>query len=67
MLATCPGGDNDTMGATLVNDRILQRLVRRRGQKPVFLEFRSSKVFILLAVCWSVFTVSYSIRLVTCH
>lgn len=33
-------------------------LMRGRGKKPVFLKYRSSKTFILFAMCWSVFTVS---------
>ncbi|EXJ92143.1 hypothetical protein A1O3_00693 [Capronia epimyces CBS 606.96] len=32
------------------------RMIPLRGKRPVFLEFRSSKGFILFAVCWSVFT-----------
>ncbi|EXJ76162.1 uncharacterized protein A1O5_00670 [Cladophialophora psammophila CBS 110553] len=35
---------------------ILERIIPLRGRRPAFLEFRSSKVFIVFAVCWSVFT-----------
>lgn len=42
-------------------DRVLKRIIPLRGKKPVFLEFRSSKLFILFTVCWSVFTVSSSL------
>ncbi|KIW13504.1 hypothetical protein PV08_08692 [Exophiala spinifera] len=31
-------------------------LMPRRGKKPALLEYRSSKTFILFAMCWSVFT-----------
>jgi hypothetical protein len=42
----------------LAHDELLNRIIPLRGKRPAFLEFRSSKAFILLAVCWSVFTVS---------
>ncbi|EXJ93942.1 hypothetical protein A1O1_02335 [Capronia coronata CBS 617.96] len=37
-------------------EAILDRIIPLRGRRPVLLEYRSSKVFILFAVCWSVFT-----------
>jgi hypothetical protein len=44
----------------LSDKTLLSRMIPLRGKKPAFLEFRSSKVFIVFAVCWSVFTVSNS-------
>ncbi|KIX09606.1 uncharacterized protein Z518_00686 [Rhinocladiella mackenziei CBS 650.93] len=44
------------MGLWKPHDVLLCHIIPLRGQRPVFLEFRSSKVFILVAVCWSVFT-----------
>ncbi|KIW30051.1 uncharacterized protein PV07_05830 [Cladophialophora immunda] len=35
---------------------LLNRIIPLRGSRPAFLEFRSSKIFIVFAVCWSVFT-----------
>ncbi|KAL2406957.1 putative MFS-type transporter C18.02 [Exophiala dermatitidis] len=44
------------MGVWKQRDALLDRIIPFRGQRPICLEFRSSKVFILFAVCWSVFT-----------
>ena len=41
-----------------VSDEFLNRIIPLRGKKPALLELRSSNLFILCAVCWSVFTVS---------
>lgn len=38
-------------------EAFLTRVIPYRGKKPFFLEIRSSELFILIAVCWSVFTV----------
>ncbi|ETI24772.1 hypothetical protein G647_04142 [Cladophialophora carrionii CBS 160.54] len=40
----------------LTPNAALSRMMPLRGKKPAFLEFRSSKIFIVFAVCWSVFT-----------
>lgn len=49
------------MGLRQTKDAILNPISRARGKRPAFLEFRSSKLFILFAVCWSIFTVSLSL------
>lgn len=51
------------MGMKFVNDEILNWVTPFRGKRPVYLKFRSSKTFILCAVCWSVFTVSNPLAL----
>jgi hypothetical protein len=46
------------MGYGQQYDAILDKIIPFRGRRPVALEFRSSSLFITIAVCWSVFTVS---------
>lgn len=44
------------MGLVQKKDALLDRLIPFRGKRPILLEYRSSKVFIVFAMCWAVFT-----------
>jgi hypothetical protein len=46
-------------------EALLDKVIPRRGEKPILLQYRSSKAFIIFIVCWSVFTVR-SLRAVEC-
>jgi hypothetical protein len=49
---------SSNMGLVQKKDAFLDRLIPFRGKRPILLEYRSSKVFIVFAMCWAVFTVS---------
>jgi hypothetical protein len=49
---------SSTMGLVQKKDALFDRLIPFRGKRPILLEQRSSKGFIVFAMCWAVFTVS---------